>query len=424
MMERPRLRVALVSINYAPDRTGIGVYVSGLARHLASRGMQVDVYTAFPYYPHWRKPSGDEGRLYRAERDGAVRVRRHYLYVPSSPSALRRMVHEVSFVASASLGYLLGPRADVTMVTSPPLPLGLPIGLIARLKGSPCVFHVQDLQPDAAIELGLLKPGLLSALMYRVEHLTYRICRRVATISHAMRDRIVAKGIDPQGVWLLRNWADDDVVSPRDRGTPLRSEWGLAGRHVVLYAGNLGVKQGIDMLLAAAQALRGEPDIAFVIVGDGGEKPRLERRAAELGLDNVQFRPLQPRERLAELLASADVSVIPQRAGATDIVLPSKLGNILASGRPLVVSAAESSELGRLALDRGIALRIDPGSAEQLAAAVLRLRSDAALCASLAGSGLAFMRTTLARDAVLPEFERRLLELAGREPAGRETRAP
>src|SRR5262249_20197524 len=182
------LRIALVSINHRPELTGIAVYTAGLAEFLASRGWSVDVYTGFPYYPHWKKADADR-RLYRRERHGGVAVRRHYLYVPAKPSALRRMLHELSFVASVSLGYLLGPRADCTMIVSPPLLLGVGIGLLARVRGSRTLFHVQDLQPDAAIEFGLLRKGPLTATLFTLERWTYRLCHRVSSISEAMLER-------------------------------------------------------------------------------------------------------------------------------------------------------------------------------------------------------------------------------------------
>src|SRR5215831_5622245 len=174
------MRIAIVGINYAPELTGIGVYTAGLAEFLASRGISVDVYTGFPYYPMWAKAPEHRGTWSARERINGVSVRRHYLYVPARPSAVKRMLHELSFVASASLGYLRGPRADCTIVVSPPLFLGVPILLMARLKGSQTVFHVQDLQPDAAIDFGLLRPSALTQFFYWVEGVTYRLAHRVA----------------------------------------------------------------------------------------------------------------------------------------------------------------------------------------------------------------------------------------------------
>src|SRR5262249_39493848 len=163
--------------------------------------------------------------------------------------------HELSFVASVSLGYLCGPRADCTIVVSPPLFLGIPILLMARLKRSRTVFHVQDLQPDAAIDFGLLEPGALARFLFRVERATYRLADCVASIGAGMLRAIAAKGVPAEKMLLVRNWANDERVAPGSRNTWYREHWELRDRFVVLYAGNLGVKQGLSTLLQCAALL-------------------------------------------------------------------------------------------------------------------------------------------------------------------------
>lgn len=402
------MKVAIVSINYHPDLTGISVYTTGLAESLAREGDEVDVYTAFPYYPQWRKSAAHEWLWYWSENINGVKVRRHYLYVPKRPSALRRMIHELSFVFSATLGYLLGPRADVTVIVSPSLFLGIPIALLAKLKGSASLFHVQDLQPDAAVDLGMLKPGPVTSFFFGIERLTYRLCTRVSTISEGMRRRVIEKGVPADKIALLRNWANDDQVRVLPRETELRREWVLDGKLVVLYSGNMGVKQGLGDLLDCAEALRAERDVVFVIVGDGGEKDALVEQAEVRRLDNVQFRPLQTMERLGELLATADVAVIPQKKGVADIVLPSKLANLLASGRPVVAAATEDSELARILLTGECGLVVPQGDPVSMAAAILELRDDPASAERLGRNGYRYMASNLSRGAVLDVFKSEL----------------
>jgi colanic acid biosynthesis glycosyl transferase WcaI len=390
-----------------------------LAEFLVARGFEVDVYTGFPYYPAWQKTEDSIGRLYRHERLGGVNVRRHYLYVPRRPGALARMWHELSFVASASIGYLFGPPADCTFVVSPPLPLGIPISLLAHLKLSKVVFHAQDLQPDAAIELGLLKKGRFSDLLLRIERWTYALAHRVSSIGRAMLGRIQSKGVPAGKLLLLKNWANDDVVRPLGRKTAYRELWGLEDRFVVLYSGNLGVKQGLGMLLDCAAAMRDRCDVAFVIVGDGGEKATLMQRAQSEGLRNVQFHPLQAVERLGELLATADLAVIPQKPGFGDIVLPSKLANILASERPVVAAAPASSELALTLREAACGLVVQPGDAAALAEAVRQLAENPRECARLAANGRRFMQASLARSSVLEHHARAmhtLLAVQGAAP--------
>lgn len=410
-----RMRVAIVGINYFPELTGISVYTTGLAESLVKSGDKVDVYTAFPYYPAWQKGRADEWCWYRIEEINGVEVRRCYAYVPTRPSAVRRMLHELSFVFSATLAYLFGPRADVTVIVSPSLFLGIPISLLAKLKGSPTLFHVQDLQPDAAVDTGILRSGWLTDFFYWVERQTYRFCTRVSTISEGMRRRVVEKDIPHEKVALLRNWANDDLVHPLSRETAQRREWGLAGKFVVLYSGNMGVKQGLGDLLECAAALRAERDIAFVLVGDGGEKENLVRQAAQQGLDNLQFRPLQPMEQLGQLLATADVAVIPQKPGVADIVLPSKLANILASARPVVAAAADGTELARIFRNADCGRVVRQGAPVEMAMALLELRDDPELCSRLGANGRVYMEAHLGRAPMLDLFRNELLALASGE---------
>ena len=409
------MKVAIVSINYRPEPTGISVYSTGLAEHLAQAGDSVDVYTGFPYYPRWRKAPGHEWLWYWTENIGGVSVRRHYLYVPRRPSALRRMVHELSFVFSVSLGYLLGPRPGVTVIVTPSLFTGIPIALLAKLKGSATLLHVQDLQPDAAVDLGMLRRGPAARFFYWIERLTYRLCDRVSTISEGMRKRIASKGVPTTKLAVLYNWANDDQVSAIDGATELRREWGLEDKFVVLYSGNMGFKQGLDSLLDCADVLRAEKDIAFVIVGDGGEKESLMHAAEAMKLGNVQFRPLQPMDRLGELLATANVSAIPQKCGVTDIVLPSKLANILASGRPVVAAAANGTELAHIVRDGDCGRVVPQGNTVLMAEAILELRDDPELCARFGANGRRYMEAHLAKGAILGSFRNELQALAAGE---------
>lgn len=397
--------VAIVSINYAPEVTGIGVYTAGLAEYLAARGYRVTVYTGFPYYPNWRKAESDRRRLFRHEMDAQVSVRRSYLYVPARPNVLQRILHELSFVISATLSYVLGPRADLTIIISPPLFLGLPIAGAARLKRSKTLFHVQDLQPDAAVDLGMLRHRGALSILYTLEKWTYRVVDRISAISDGMAKRIAGKGIPERKISLFRNWAHDYLVKPMPRSTRFRDEWKLGERHVVLYAGNMGVKQGLEMVIDAARLCRDQPDIVFLIVGDGGQKTELVERAERLGLDNVLFRPLQPADALSELLATADIAVVPQRAGVRDIVLPSKVANLMSAGRPVVVAAEPETDLYRLVRTAECGLTVAPGDGTALAEAIVSLRQSEEDRLRLGRSGRRYVEARLSREAVLGEFE-------------------
>ncbi len=399
------MRISIVSINYAPERTGIGVYTTGMAEFLAADGHDVTVHSGFQYYPEWKKLDADRGHAFRREQVNGVDLHRCYLYVPERPTSVKRILHELSFVISASISYLFSRRADLTIIVLPPLALGASIAVLAKFKRSATILHVQDLQPDAAVELGMLRPGLLTRTLYLLERINYRLAGTVSTISEGMRAKIIEKGVPKQKTMLFRNWANDSFIQPGSRLTALREEWGLSPDHfVVLYSGNLGRKQGLESLLASAAMVADMPGIQFVIVGNGAEQAELVSNAARLGLSNIQFRPLQPLERLSELLATADVSVIPQKRAVTDIVLPSKLSNILASGRPVVAASPPTSDLAQILREGDCGILVDPEDAGQMAAGIRRLASDPALCARFSTNARSYAEQHLLQASVIRRF--------------------
>ena len=263
--------------------------------------------------------------------------------------------------------------------------------LAARLAGARLWIHVQDFEVEAALATGLMRPGSKAAALARwTENKLLRLGDHVSTISPQMCARLIAKGISPQRVFEMRNWADARFAPDPTGAAALRAEWELGTRHVALYSGNIARKQGIEVLVEAARLLAHRTDIAVVICGEGPNRAELEQRAA--GLANVQLRDLQPAARMGALLSLADVHLLPQIAGAADLVLPSKLTNMLASGRPVIATTEPGT--GLYAEVDGCGLITPPGDAQALAAATAALIDDPALRARM---GEAALRRAAAR---------------------------
>ena len=403
--------IAIVGINYSPELTGIPVYNTGMAEFLINKGFDVTVYTAFPYYPDWLKRDEDKGKLFVKEIINGVNIRRSYLYVPYPVNTIKRIIHEFSFVVSSSVNYLMGPMADLTIVVSPPLLAGFPIWLLSRLKRSRILFHVQDLQPDAAIELGMLNNRLLARILYKIEKAIYDRVDWVTTISSGMLDRILEKGVAEKRAFLLRNWGNDDVVVPEDKNTVYRSEHSFKGKYVVLYAGSFGVKQGLDILVEVAEILKGNTDIHFLMAGNGAVKNQLVQYVTSKSIDNITFLPPQPFEKLSDLLATADVSIVPQRKEAKDIVLPSKVLNIMASGRPIIATAEPDSELGRIIDAAKCGLLVEPGNAEDLSKVILHLKDNFDKAEVFGINGRDYLDKHFTKDRILEGFVQKIDEL-------------
>jgi len=213
-----------------------------------------------------------------------------------------------------------------------------------------------------------------------------------------MVDRLRAKGVSPDRVRLFPNWVDTQLIRPDPAEDTLRIELGLqCATRVLLYSGNMGEKQGLELLVEAASRLKGEPDVLFLLCGDGAAKPRIERLAA--GLPNVRFIPLQPLQRLNALLNLAEVHLLPQREGAEDLVMPSKLTAILASGRPVVACASAGSELAQAASSGGRV--VPPGDPEAFVAALKAFLGDATQRRECGEAGRRYALQHLDRRVVL-----------------------
>jgi colanic acid biosynthesis glycosyl transferase WcaI len=407
------MRFTLYGINFAPELTGIGKYSGEMADWLAQRGHAVSVVTAPPYYPQWAVLPGYSGRRYASERWGAtgdVSVIRSPLWVPSKVSGKTRLLHLLSFAvasAPALLWSLLRRRPDVLFVVAPTL-MSLPVALVlGGLLRIPVWLHVQDFEVDAMFDMGVVRAsGRVARWAYAIERFLMRRCDRVSSISVRMCERLVAKGVAPGRVVMFPNWVDVSAIHPLTGANAYRAQFGLGDRDtLVLYSGNLGEKQGLEVVLDAAEKLAGRPDIRFVIAGDGAARARLQARAQ--GLANVRWLPLQPMERLNELLNAADIHVLPQRGDCADLVMPSKLTGMLASGRATVGTAVPDSQLGQVLETCGV--RVEPDDAVLLASALQGLADDSERRGRIGAAGREFAIAKMSREAILREVEGRLM---------------
>jgi len=404
---------------------GIGKYSGELAEWLASRGHRVRVITAQPYFPNWQLGNGVQNvkNGYRSERLAEVEVRRCPLWVPRRPSGVTRLLHLASFALS-SLPVLLAQRrwrADVVITVAPAFFCAPGALLLGRMCGKRCHgwLHIQDFELDVAFELGLLKGKVLRELAEGWERRTLRGFERVSSISAAMVERARRKGVAAERAVLLPNWVDLEAIRPQgmEEGAtnPYRRELGLPEGAVVLqYSGSMNKKQGLELLVGVMEELSDLPQLVWLLAGEGPSRAALEKATA--GLENVWLLPLQPLDRLNDWLNLADVHLLPQKAGAADVVLPSKLMGILASGRPMVASSPAGSELGGLAERAG--LRVDPEDGAAFAAAVRGLVNDGPLRQQLGARARQLAEQRFGQNAVLRTLEQELEALVG-SPRGR-----
>jgi colanic acid biosynthesis glycosyl transferase WcaI len=327
--------------------------------------------------------------------------------VPAEPSPAKRVLHLISFALSSFLPcpqQALTWRPDVVW-TVEPTSFAAPTALLAaRLTGATACLHVQDLEIDAAGELGMLARSRLYRMLQGGYGWLLRRFDLVSTIAERMRRRLAAHGLPEERLCLFPNWVDTGAILPLAEGSRLRGRLGFsADQVVVLYAGNMGKKQGLEGLAAVVDRLAGCPAIQFVLCGAGAARPRLERLLARR--PNVTMLPLQPRERLNDLLNLADIHILPQRAQAASFALPSKLGGMLASGRP-VVAQTDGGELARAARAGGLA--VAPGDPAAMIDAILALGADGESRRRLGRAARQFAENYLDRELIVQRYVSRL----------------
>lgn len=407
------MKVVIWGINYSPEVTGIAVYNTMLAEWLAERGHGVSVVSTFPYYPAWRKAPGDRRLLFRTDDIERVAVHRCWHYVPAKVTALRRMVHEASFVCLSFLRLLTLRRPDVLVVVSPPLPLGVAAWAYRLFRRVPYVFHVQDLQPDAAAGLGMLEGGRLVRFLYRIESLSYARADRVSGISREMLKAFTRKKVpEEKQVYFPNPVSLPDSTELPARGG-FRQKQGIAeDRFLVVYSGNLGVKQGLDQVIDAASRFRDSPEVTFLICGEGAQKESLRQRVSAEDLTNVRFLPLQPEDDFHRMLADADLSLVTQQAGSGASFFPSKLLNLFARLSPVLATADENSVVRTTLTEHACGLVVAPGDTGGFVEAVEEARQHPEKLRLLAENGRRYVER-FSKDAVLEKFEEELLRLAG-----------
>ena len=412
------MRILHLGINYWPDESGIAPFNTLRCEHLVARGHEVTALTGFPYYPQWRVPPEYRRSFYVREGRNGVSVIRSWLYVPTHATSLKRIMHEASFSLSVLVSAISNWRPDVIFVVSPPLPLIISARILSRIWRIPYVLHLEDLQPDAAIDLGMLRNGLVTNGLYALERAAYRGAACVSTLNESMAARIQSKGIAAEKTAIAAHGADPVLFSVRANadGQRFREAHRLNGKFLVTHSGNMGVKQGLEVILGAAAQSRQIPQITYLLVGDGSNRPALERRAAAENLHNVRFLPQLPRAEFHDLLATAEVSLVTQQRVVGDILFPSKVETLMAVGQPIIGSLGADSTVAEVLRKSGAGEVVEPEEPGALLNAILALRRDPQRRELMAQRGQAYAREHWDRRRALDVMESSLIGVCqGRE---------
>jgi len=397
------MRILAVLPHFEPDVAPTGVIASRLIDELGELGHEIEVVTSLPWYEHHAVLPQWRGRPVRRERTPWGRITRvHPFPTGDKLNIAKRAVGFAAFCALDAAVATAGRRVDVAFAMTPPLPMAATGWLAAIARRAPLVLNVQDVFPDVAVELGLLRGRWAISAASALERWSYARCAAVTVLSAGMRANLAAKMQNPDRLHVIPNFVDVDAIQPQPAENAYRMQYGLSGKTVVMYAGNVGLSQSLDLVVHAARATRDRDDIVYVINGGGSTLPDVE--AAATGLTNLRFVPMQPLERVPEVLAAADVHVVPLKAGLSRSSVPSKTFSILAAGRPIVASVDEGSEVQRIIEAAGAGIAVRPDDADAFTVALLTLVDNHAGRQTMGAAARAYVEQTVSPRGVAHRY--------------------
>jgi colanic acid biosynthesis glycosyl transferase WcaI len=412
---RPSLHILLLTQYFPPETGSAAAKMAEMGVYLAGKGHRVSVVSQIPNYPSGIVYPDYKGAWFRRETQNGVRITRTWSYASPERDRFRpRFLNYATFMGTALAGIFSGPRPDVALVYSPPLFLGLTATMLTKLWRTPFVFWVNDLWPGVALPLGFMQQGKLFNLAKAVERFAYDQANRIFVYSQRQGEEIAKTGANPAKIEIHPLWIDIDVFRPLpEMANEIRREFGWDQKFVVLYGGNIGRAQGLEILIESARLLQDAPDIHFVLMGSGYEKENLEALVQKYNLSSVQFISHQPKEKASAFFSAADMLFArlkedPSRVGT----VPEKILAYMACGRPVLMAVQEGAA-AELIREHQCGQSVPPNDPEALAQTILNLIHDRQLLNQWGENGRRATETHFATHIVLETMEASLRHIAG-----------
>ena len=402
------MKISIHTMYFLPDFGSAPILMNELASDMAARGHDVEVVTTIPR----QRPPELEGLFYSRRTMNGFVVKR--FWTNAAPHPIARLAAWNIYTVGTILNALTLRKGDILFLRTPPLQLGLTGFLAAKLRGVRVLLNVQDIHPDLSIESGILRNRAGIRFAQGLEKWVYRISDHIVVIGEGFLKNLLGKGVPREKLTVIPNWVDTDFLKPCSKDNPVSRKFGLHDKFVLMYSGTISISsnRALEHVLEAAVAMREHKDIVFVIVGEGLKKTELQKRAGELGTDNVRFLPFQPYEDLPRLLASSDVLFVPLDKEKSQISVPSKLYNFLAAGRPVLGLAPPDSEVAALIRGTGCGEVVAPDDIQRIVDAVLRLKGDSDVRREMASNARRYVVENFARKMIMDRYEVLLASLS------------
>ena len=409
VMSSKKLRLVVLCPHFSPDMAPTGVVMTRIVHEMAALGHELHVVTSLPWYREHAIESGWGGKLWRVEKTewGSI-TRVHPFPGKTKQNLLRRAFGFVLFSAVVGLRSIvaggLPRRVHGVLSMSPPLTLGLTGWVTKLFRGGMLVFNIQDIFPDAAAQTGAITNKQILRGARWLERVSYERSDAVVLLSEDLKQNVAAKisGKFHNRLYVIPNFVDTSAIVPGNRMTNYRRELGIDDRVIVMYAGNVGFSQSLELVLAAAKSF---PSIAFVINGDGAARKSLQDKAENENIDNVHFADYQPIERLSEVLASGDIHVVPLKTGLASVSVPSKMYSILSAGRPVLAAIDSNTEIPRTLAESGAGIAVAPDNEADFISALQILISDGVKRDEMGALGRTWVERHASAGAVAKRYE-------------------
>jgi colanic acid biosynthesis glycosyl transferase WcaI len=399
------MKILLVCAYFPPEIGAAAHLFFELGQALQKRGHAVSVLTGLPRYNIQRSDKYRRRPLLHETYQGLPVWRVFNLDIRWNIPILRGLDEFISAAAFGLTGMTL-PSFDLALCYAPPLPLALATLGFARLRGKPGMVNVQDLFPQCAIDLGVLRNPWLIRFFKGLERIIYQYATHLFVHSEGNRRYLLRQGAQPAQVSVIPNWVNTEEITPGPKDHQLREALGLQQRFVVSFAGTMGYSQDLDTVVQAARLLTDVKDIAFLLVGDGVEKPRIENLAREYNLANVFFLPMQPKEEYPKVLAASDLCLVTLRKAVQTPVVPSKIPSIMAAGRPVLASLPLEGDAPRLVAEAQCGISLPPENPELFAEAILKFSQDPRLGEEMGVKGRHYAVQHLSLEACAMQLEK------------------
>ena len=400
------MRILIYSYNYYPEPIGIAPLMTELAEGMVKRGHEVRVVTAMPWYPNGEVIPEYKGKLFATEEINGVMVQRSYIWARKKRSLLNRAGFELSFIVSSMMQALRGWCPNVILLTIPGLPVALPATLLGKIYNCPVILNLQDILPDAAVHVGLLNNQKVIKILKYLEKFAYRHATKISVIADGFINNLAAKGVDTAKIVEIPNWVNVDFIKPlKLKNNYFRQENNLENKFVILYSGNIALTQGLETVIDAAVRVKHIEEIAIVIVGESKALARLQAYCDKVGATNVTLLPFQPRAKLPQMLAAADVGLVVQKKNVLDFNMPSKIQVLLASGKAIIASVPSSGTAASAIKRSQGGLVTAPEDSQALADAIFQLYNNQQQTVNLGKQGRFFAEKNYAFESALDKYE-------------------